>query len=310
MDGNQKKAGALSPLHDLAAQARMLSQQIALSGIQLGRVLCEAKKLVAHGAWTSWLEENAPIGERAAQNLMAVWRRFGNGAYSEIETSKLVRLLALPTGEEDAFFEKNDVNGMTAREVTRAVRGAKDENAAREKTTDEGAAQDKATKGAPPDAGVPEAIIEKLRAAEVDRDRYRGEMERVAGLGKEAIAAANQLRTEVSRLTRDVADKDMLLEEAQAAVEDAQERLSTMESREARGDADRAVTGELSAQEFATAVRTFLSQTLVLPHMGATLARLEGGDWATFDANLKMIEEWATQARRAVESVAGEMVEV
>jgi hypothetical protein len=42
--------------------------------IAAGERLIEAKSLVHHGGWLSWLEENFPLGEREAQNYMRLAR--------------------------------------------------------------------------------------------------------------------------------------------------------------------------------------------------------------------------------------------
>jgi hypothetical protein len=42
--------------------------------IAAGEKLIEAKRLVPHGGWLSWLEANCPLGEREAQNYMRLAR--------------------------------------------------------------------------------------------------------------------------------------------------------------------------------------------------------------------------------------------
>lgn len=130
MDAGIKAAGTteLSQLPLLAAQARSYSENLAMNMFQLGRVFTEAKALVKHGEWGAWLRDNSGMSERSAQQLMAVYARFGSQpAFMGLEKSKLFKLLSLPAGQEDDFAQEHDLEDMTAREVEAAVKRARAE---------------------------------------------------------------------------------------------------------------------------------------------------------------------------------------
>lgn len=114
---------ATTPLTELQAQAMLYTQQIALNYLQLGRVLTEAKAQVKYGEWLGWLNQYAPVGERSAQRLMALWQRFGGSdLYAGLDKSKLEALLALPEGTEADFAAEHDLKGASVRDVQQLVK--------------------------------------------------------------------------------------------------------------------------------------------------------------------------------------------
>lgn len=71
------KETEISTIEILAAQARALKMTINVNMWQLARVFVEAKQIVPHGQWGKWLEENAEVSERTAQDMMQAYKRFG-----------------------------------------------------------------------------------------------------------------------------------------------------------------------------------------------------------------------------------------
>ena len=59
-------------------------QQIALYGAtEIGKRLCEAKKLVKHGEWGAWLEANVSYSQDTARNFMNVYKGYVVNGNSE-----------------------------------------------------------------------------------------------------------------------------------------------------------------------------------------------------------------------------------
>ena len=50
---------------------------LAMSAVEMGRLLCEAKSLVPHGEWGAWLEANVDFSESKAQTLMRCYKEYG-----------------------------------------------------------------------------------------------------------------------------------------------------------------------------------------------------------------------------------------
>lgn len=127
----------------LAVEIRSLQQQariVVMSyAVEIGRRLCEAKAVVPHGEWTSWLEEKVQFSQSTAQNYMKMYERFGSEQVSlfnegKTETimnlpyTKALKLLAVPEEEMDEFMSENDVENMSVRELEQAI---KDRDAAK-----------------------------------------------------------------------------------------------------------------------------------------------------------------------------------
>ena len=104
--------------------------------LTIGRGLIEAKALLSHGEWLSWLEERVEFSEKAAQRFMLLARKYSNPtALSDLGATKALMLLALPDDARDEFIsgphlvdgKGKTVIDMTSRELERAI---KDRNAA------------------------------------------------------------------------------------------------------------------------------------------------------------------------------------
>ena len=108
------------------------------NSIEIGKRLCEAKEMVPHGEWGTWLERNVDYKQSTANKLMKIYEQYGSaqgelwGASAKSETftnltySKALALLAVPADEREDFVKKNDVENMSTRELQDAIR-ARDE---------------------------------------------------------------------------------------------------------------------------------------------------------------------------------------
>lgn len=95
--------------------------------------MAEAKELVQHGEWTAWLQEKCNFSQRTADNLMRVYREYGNAdpklsadsnsqTFANLTYSQTVALLVIPADERSDFLEKNDVGQMSNRELQEAIK--------------------------------------------------------------------------------------------------------------------------------------------------------------------------------------------
>ena len=104
------------------------------NSIEIGKRLCEAKEMVPHGEWGTWLERNVDYKQSTANKLMKIYEQYGAaqgelwGASAKSETftnltySKALALLAVPEEEREEFVEKNDVESMSTRELQAAIK--------------------------------------------------------------------------------------------------------------------------------------------------------------------------------------------
>lgn len=298
----------IARLDNLAAEARAYSEGLALNMFQLGRVFTEAKKLVAHGEWQNWIRANSGMSERSAQQLMAIYNRFGDRpAFAGVEKSKLFKMLSLPEGEEDNFLAENDVQDMTSRQVEEAVRKAREE--AQAEIDQERAARELAEHRArvledrPPE--IPDDISETLREKERQIEEYKAEVKRIAEVAQTTMNSRRDAVTENSALRRELREAEEMLAERQREYDALQSELLNTQSAIAKGDAERTIGEELTLDEFAAAVRQFIGTVARMPHMGGVFATMHHADRYEFDTLLKTVEGWAEGSRAAMSIIEG-----
>lgn len=116
-------------LDDLTAQIKMklvenqvlantFNRNINQNSIEIGQMLTQAKKLVKHGQWQFWLDDNFNLSSDSAQIYMKVAAYFGsnstfkNGDVSVFPFSNLVALTKLKPTELQHFFDEQENNGV------------------------------------------------------------------------------------------------------------------------------------------------------------------------------------------------------
>ena len=309
---NTQQAG-LTPIAVLAEEARIYSESMAMNMLNLGRVFTEAKKQVAHGEWGDWVQRYSGMSARSAQQLMAIYSRFGDKpAFAGVEKSKMYKMLALPEGTEEAFAEKNDLSAMTSREVEEAVKRVREQ--ANEEIRRERAARKAAEERAeelsarPPE--VPEEVSAALKSKDAMIEQQKQELERIAATGRDSVAEANRLRSDNNRLRRELNENVELLEETQQECNRAQAELLNLQSTVAKGDAERTPCDELTTDTFAAAVRQFIGACARMPHMGRTFGMMRPEEYHVYDELLRTVEGWAKDARKALDTIGYEEVEI
>lgn len=203
---------------------------LALSAVEMGRLLCEAKSLVPHGEWGAWLEANVDFSESKAQTLMRCYKEYGDGQidmitgtsdldfFSMLTVSQMDALLALPKAERREFVEDHreelESGEMSVRDMKAKIAKLKAEN------EQQGEELEALRNAPPPEPMVQEVIvhspsekdIEKIRAAE--EQRLRDEFE-----AKQAETVKDYER----KLTAAEKEKAKIVKEASEKAKDAGE---------------------------------------------------------------------------------------
>lgn len=303
----------ISVLDGLAMQARTLRMNINMNMWQLARVFTEAKEIVPHGQFGKWVEENADVSERTAQDMMAAYKRFGGKPQFEgLGQAKTFKLLPLPAGTEEKFMEEHDVSAMTTREVQEAVKKAREEAQAeidRERRARKNA--EKRIEELEVEAGkVPDHIMDSLVDKQNTIDQQRRELERLAAVGTETLAEQRRLSRENANLQREIRERDDLLAEQQEDINRAQQELLNVQSAIAKGDAERVPADQLTPDAFASAVRAFIGTVARMPHMRMVFASMPYDQKQEYSVLLETVEKWAKDSRKALEStiIDGEAV--
>lgn len=111
---------------EIVAISNQAAQMAYMSMIEIGKRLVEAKALVDHGEWGSYLKNEVKFSQRTATNFMKIYERSQSGANSQalanLSYTQIVRLLALPDEELSEFTETHDVQNMSTRQLEQAIR--------------------------------------------------------------------------------------------------------------------------------------------------------------------------------------------
>ena len=106
--------------------------------IEIGERLLEAKDLVPHGEWGKWLKENVNYSQSTANNLMRLYKEYGNNqgslfttvtnsqAIMNLDVSKALALTVLPPEEREEFVAEHDVEQMSTRDLKEALQENRD----------------------------------------------------------------------------------------------------------------------------------------------------------------------------------------
>jgi DNA repair exonuclease SbcCD ATPase subunit len=111
-------------IYSIKGQARSV---LVLSSIEIGRRLVEAKEMLDHGEWGKWLEESVEYSKSTANNLMQIYREYGENSgkfpsIGDLSYTKAVALLGVPAEEREQFVQENDVENMSAREIQKIIK--------------------------------------------------------------------------------------------------------------------------------------------------------------------------------------------
>lgn len=289
---------------------RQQVNQVALNGaIEIGRRLTEAKEMLPHGEWGTWLKEKVEISPSAAQNFMKLFDEYGDaqitllGAVAKSQTfgnlpyTKALRLLSVPENEREAFAEENDVANKSVREIDRLIR-ERDEARAKQAEAEQRGAEDRrrleAVQNNAQDARAQEKKAReeeaeakrKLTAAQRELDearqnerRAKDELDRQRSNPTIPAATMDKLRKE---------EKEKAAQAAEKAVRELEERLSRAEKEtaEATARSEKAAAQLEAAQKRAAAanpdVVVFATQFKKIQadyaELTATLLKVQAGD--------------------------------
>lgn len=295
----------MSALDDLAMQARMLVANVNLNLWQLARVFTEAKKMVPHGQFGKWLDENTGVSERTAEDMMAAYKRFqGRPEIEKLGQSKMFKLLPLPEEREEAFLREHDVGAMSTREIQEAVKKARQElqaelDAERRARMD---AEERAREAENKQAHIPPELTGELANSRREIEKQKAEAQRLAQVGADAMEEKMRLARENADLRREVQERDELLQEQQEDLNRAQQELLNAQSAIARGDAERVPADQLTADAFAVAVRTFIGTCARMPQMQMIFSNMAQSEKQEYDLLLKTVEKWAKDSRKALDA--------
>ena len=323
----EQQAGALSVIDALAIQARTFARGAATNLLQLGRVLTEARPLVPHGEWGEWVETNAYLPKRRAEEYMKAWLVFGNDPRAaQLGPSQIIALLPMSDEERETMLARDDLDGLSVRELKEAIRAQREELRAEALAEARDAIDraEEAREAAEEARDAAEARVEELerREAEAAEDQIEAAMERGREEGREELNEANDRADHFAEMARQAVNEKAALErekrQAQAELDEAndilrelteqknraEEALLNLKSAQARGEAATAAADDLTLEAFGRAVREFVGLVARMPYMQAAFAGMAQADKMRYAELLCTVEGWADGARRALETVS------
>ena len=141
MNGEIMAAEAGKPARTLemvTAEIRYLDAQagrlVMGHALEIGKRLTEAKAMVAHGEWGSYLETELHYTQTTANKLMKVFDEYGasqiglfgpevnSDTFTNLTYSKALALLSVPREEREAFAQAVDAEHLSTRELQAAIR--------------------------------------------------------------------------------------------------------------------------------------------------------------------------------------------
>lgn len=224
-------------IETVTAEILTLKQTAGDAILAIGARLIEAKEMLPHGEWLSWLSERVEFSERAAQNFMRLAREWSNPqALADLGATKALTLLALPPEEREQFLSENHVvNGeakaaaeMTTRELEQAVRERDEARLAAEEARASAQAAEEGRVKMEADMAL---LKERFRASEDAAAQARQELETI----QEELKALQAKPVEVAVMEAD----EEKISAARAEAAEMQAKVDKAKAAQERAEAQR-----------------------------------------------------------------------
>lgn len=241
----------------IAYEINFIKQQtletVLAASIQIGERLCNAKELVPHGQWGDWLKEKVDYSQSTAENLMRIYKEYGDEqiflsgrsksqTFANLTYSQAVALFALPEPAREEIVAENNVSDMTTKELKEAIAEKK--------------AAIKAQKAAEQEA---ETLKTKLNKAQSDADKQELESKKLKeekntltlekGKLKTELEAANKRMQELTSQAVELSEeeKEKVRKEIAEKYEDKLQQL-TLDAETAKQQAERIASEKAAAE--------------------------------------------------------------
>lgn len=214
-------------INDIKGQTRRM---VLYNSIEIGRRLVEAKSMLDHGEWGSWLENSVNYSQRTAENLMRVFEEYGadqitlltdnakSQAFANLSYSQAVLLLGVPEEDREAFIEQNDVENMSTRELQQAIKERDKALADKERAEQDKAAAIAEMEKAREDA---QSAEDKIRSLITEKDSIKSQLDDASKKADE-----NQIKNqkELEKAKKDVEKKESELKKAMDKIKELESK--------------------------------------------------------------------------------------
>ena len=279
--------------------------------LTIGRGLLEAKALLSHGEWLTWLEERVEFSEKAAQRFMILARKYSNPTtLSDLGKSKALILLALPDEIRDEYIEApHIVNGeektvfdMSARELQAAIKARDEALKAAEQAKADQTAAEQAREKMTQDMAVANERITELSA----------EVEQRAAEVRERVAEAARLEKELEELrTRPVEVAVQVDETAVAAArKEAETAMQAKLDKAKKAQTQAEAARDQTVEELKQANAKLQEAQAEVQAIREQMAKTEKKAVLSSDANLVLFQELFNQFQEVGNKMNGVLMKV
>ena len=121
-------------IETITGEIKALRTQTLACVIEIGRRLKEAKAMLPHGEFGTWLEKEVEFSQSTANNFMKLFDAYGSAqsclfgaevnsqAIGNLSVTNALRLLAIPEDEREAFAAEHDVEHLSSREMDKLIK--------------------------------------------------------------------------------------------------------------------------------------------------------------------------------------------
>lgn len=244
----------------ITTEIKTIEMQVAKAAIygciEIGKRLVEAKEMVGHGGWGRYLEEKVRYSQQWATNLMNLYKEYGGAqeslfesfanskSFGNIDVTKHILLLAVPSEERAAFAEEHDAENSTVRELQAAIRERDDSRqTAYEQTARAERAEAKAV-----EMGVKvQEIMDQLGARDVEVAQLQGQVKTAQDREAEATGKVDKLKQQLAKAKDAEKAAKSALEQAKAKPEIPESMMEEMRQQVAADAAEQA-TADIKKQ--------------------------------------------------------------
>ncbi|MBR3767553.1 MAG: DUF3102 domain-containing protein [Clostridia bacterium] len=228
--------------------------------VEIGRRLHEAKSLLPHGEWGTWLKEKVHFSQSTADNYMKIFDEYGaeqltlfgavpnSQSLGNLSYTKALKLLALPSDEREEFVQENNVEKMSSRELEQAIRERNEARAAAEKAEAEKAEIQELLDEAQGYQEAAREAEEELRSLKDSTGKLQADLEK-------AKAAEKKAKEQLKRLKENPEIPDSVTEriKAEAEAESAEKHKNELEKtiEQANQKIDEAISKQKQAESSA-----------------------------------------------------------
>ena len=214
---------------EIVAISNQAAQMAYMSMIEIGKRLVEAKEMVPHGEWGSYLKHEVNFSQRTANNFMQIYERSksleNSQTFANLGYSHIVKLLALPEGELEEFTESHDVQSMSVRQLDQAI---KERDEARKKQAEAEAALAAAQATARDSEHKLLNLQQQAAAAKSSEDAWQAEIDKLNKKLNKATADAEKAKKQLKELKANPKiPEEMKKQLAEEAAADAAEKVRT-----------------------------------------------------------------------------------